>query len=290
MACMALGLNAVPAQSQEIYFNHAFVDVSPATFEAIKSSAFVMNELAGAESHSTVADGGKESWSGLYVYGERTYLEFFPAGGPDDPLGKLGIGLSIDDREQLPQLAERTIAATGVPVPLFTRTKAVGGAEVKWFDAISPDYPKDVSDLHSAWVMALYPDYLRQTNPDLAPAEAGTSREKALARRYIPRRLMRNVTSIALTLPEGERKRLLNQLRGSGYVVTRSGVNDIATGTDSRFILSPALASQPRSVTFHLTLNRDAKPQSLTLGDSTLTINRGATVSWHFRAEGKAAQ
>ena len=101
---------------------------------------------------------------------------------------------------------------------------------------------------------------------------------------------MRNVTSIALTLPEGERKRLLNQLRGSGYVVTRSGVNDIATGTDSRFVLSPASASQPRSVTFHLTLNRDAKPQSLTLGDSTLTINEGATASWHFHAEGEAAR
>lgn len=277
------------ARAEAVFFNHAYVNVAPATFEAIRASLFVKDEFGSAESRTVVADGGKAGWSGYYLYGERTYLEFFPAGS-GDPLGKIGIGLSIDDRQQLPRLAKRLSASTGVPVPIGKQTRTLQGAEVDWFDAIGPDYGESSNPMLETWVMALYPTYLRKRYPDLTAQEDGVERGRNLARQYLPGRLLRNVTGISLVLAVAERGRLLKVLGGAGFTITRRGKSDEAAGGEFRFILSTASARHPRSITYHLALNRSAEAQTLKIGASTLAIQPGAAATWHFPAEGDAAK
>lgn len=289
LALISLAVVPGAAQAEDVLFNHGFVNVAPATFEAIKASSFVTDELGSTESRTVVAGGGKTGWSGFYLYGERTYLEFFPAGS-GDPLGKIGIGLSIDDRQRLPRLAKRLAASTGVPAPVGKQTRRLDGLDVDWFDAVGADYGKAANPLLDTWVMALYPTFLRTRYPDLTAADAGVTREKNLARQYRPGRLLRNVTGISLALPEAERRRLVKELGAVGYTITRRGEAVEASGREFRFILTATSARRPRSITYYLALNQSAKPRTLRIGNSTLTIQPGATATWHFPAEGDAAQ
>jgi Family of unknown function (DUF5829) len=81
------------------HFNHLYATVDAGTARAIKDPKFLA-DFANFEVRTTT--GTQATWTGRYLSGRQTYVEFF---GPDDfevdgrpvPVGAWGIGLSGDE-------------------------------------------------------------------------------------------------------------------------------------------------------------------------------------------------
>src|SRR5258708_12610873 len=73
-----------PSQTVEdrpvVFLNHFFVVVDPDTFHAIAKSRFLTHKFAAFEQRTTTSQ--NQTCSGLYFYGEDTYIDFFPPGFP----------------------------------------------------------------------------------------------------------------------------------------------------------------------------------------------------------------
>jgi hypothetical protein len=59
-----------------VFLNHFYIALDEATYQALRQSPEIA-AFAGIEERHTVA--GSRSWSGFYVYGRQTYMEFFVA-------------------------------------------------------------------------------------------------------------------------------------------------------------------------------------------------------------------
>jgi hypothetical protein len=117
---LGLALGALPATSfaealPPVYFNHVTIFIPAAAYDALRQSSFLRNEFSGFQEHTVQRDGGKWSYTGIFIFGQHTYLEFFKA-GPDQPrygttiAGQVVFNMWIDDRAQLPRFKERLAA------------------------------------------------------------------------------------------------------------------------------------------------------------------------------------
>jgi hypothetical protein len=71
MACAA-------ERAPTVFLTHFFIALDQATYEALRSSPEIA-ALAAVEERHTVA--GTRTWTGFYVWGRQTYMEFFGANG-----------------------------------------------------------------------------------------------------------------------------------------------------------------------------------------------------------------
>jgi hypothetical protein len=274
-----------------VYFNHATLFVSPATYAALSQSTFLQNEFSGFNEHTTQRDGGKWSYTGIYLYGQHTYLEFMKAGptlgpgGPRDvPAGVASFGMWIDDRNQLPVIRDRLAAQTHAAAAIDTNKAFRNGKEITWFDSASLRLPFDQSILTGTWVMSVYPDFLKQTRPDLKPEEDGPTREKTIGRRYLPGRLLQDVTGLTLTVSKAERNGLLQQFRAYGYAIRSERKRQIAIGPQSQFVLLLAQPNAPRTLAIDLSLTHEKDGErTYRFGDaSELRFQGDRTATWTF--------
>ena len=112
-----------------VYFNHATIFISPSAYAVLQQSGFLRNEFSGFKEQTIQRDGGQWSYTGIYVFGEHTYLEFFKA-GQEQPrfgttiAGQLVFNMWIDDRNQLPRFKEQLAAESGTALLIDTARNA----------------------------------------------------------------------------------------------------------------------------------------------------------------------
>lgn len=286
-AVLCVALCVGPAQAATpVFFTHIFLDLKPATFEAIRTSRFLATTFSNAKGHSVPATRTGPGWSGFYIPGKHTYLEILRAGhGPDDALGAVGLGFQIDRRADLAGVGRQLEAATGHRVDTATQTRPVDGKTVDWFDAVGADYGKDDHAMTSSWVMAIYPGYVRRIRPTIEPADgdAVTTAENEF-HSYGPDgdgKLFKDVASIALEISAAEKDRLSRELAAYGYRAVKSGVSSTFAAPDLTVVLTASAAR--RSALYRLVLNKaPAKDETMRLGNSELTLHRDKTAVWRF--------
>ena len=296
LALLAIALRVwqqTPEPVPTVYFSHVTIDLSPATYQAVRASPFLQNEFSGFEERTTQRDGGKWSYTGIYLYGRHTYLEFEKA----DPTiatadsqgtrpGNLSFGMWVDDRNQLPLVRNRLVAETGAAEEIAVSKRVRDGKDVTWFDwtaARFPDMPNKEFD-SPTWVLSVYPSYLRQMHPDLKPEEEGTTREKQI-RDYVPTRLMEDVTDFVFTVSDVEYRRREAEFRAYGYALRSEGDTLIATGPGIRFQLIRAQLNEPRTLAIHFSLTPDKiGVKAYRFGDnSELHFLGDRTGTWTFK-------
>jgi hypothetical protein len=132
-----------------------------------------LSELAGFNESTTQRDGGTGSYTGLYIRGQHTYLEFMKASNDPirsigrAPAGDLSFCMWVDDRLKLPLVRDRLAARTHTDPKISMSKLFIGGRDSAWFDKVSATDSGDTSIAARTYVMSLYPDYLRQRYPDL---------------------------------------------------------------------------------------------------------------------------
>jgi hypothetical protein len=289
--CATRSSTATHPQIAEL--NHAFATVDAVTAEAIRNSDF-LKRFANVEVRTTT--GTRDSWTGRYLYGRQTYIEFF---APADfsindkpaPVGAFGIALSGDRVGFNRALAARLEAAGHKPfVELDTRR--FGDRTVPWFEALTAISSHGDSGARgeevSAWAMEYQPSYF-----DLAEAakEAAEGPEDVISReRYqsdlFATRMMRDVVELQFDIGPADFARVVPLLEAAGYRIRREGAAVTADGVESdlRFNLTEPSAKGLRRVRF--ALNRPVPRHVERIGQSTLVVGPGATAVWTFEGQG----
>jgi hypothetical protein len=147
-----------------VYFSHVTLWVDPATYQAVRDSDFLKNHFSALETRTTETERGiVPTYTGTYLYGKRTYLEFMVAGSvPSQPtrVGELGLAMWVDDVQCLPAITDSLVARTQASAEGGTRTLTVNGRTIRWFEFVSPLFPEQRELTADAWVLANYPTYL----------------------------------------------------------------------------------------------------------------------------------
>lgn len=271
---LAAGVATMFAQAAPpVYFNHATIFVAPGVYAALLESGFLRNDFSFFRENTATAqrDGEASSYTAIYVSGQRTYLEFMKEGS-DPALGsKLGdvyLNMWIDDRRQLPLLRD-LLSAKRRDSTLMIRTVR-NGQNAPTYDAVVPaGGAKDVlgPGVHVATVLkGYYPD--------------GITREKGREGRFLPQRLLQNITGITLTVNDAERNRLVEEFRAYSYRVNIDGGRVTASSPDVTFELVPSKPHAPRILTLEMSLTRPAGEQRYRFGEGSELRTHGNSARW----------
>jgi hypothetical protein len=234
--------------------------VDPATYQAVRDSDFLKNYFSAFETRTTGTEHSiVPAYTGAYLYGKRTYLEFIVSGSvPSQPtrIGELSLAMWVDDVQSLPAITESLVAHTHAAAAGGTRTLTVNGREIRWFEDRYPLFPEGNELTADAWVLGIYPNYLWERYGNLRPDQDGTTREKALQFSNQPERMLKDVTGFTLTLNPQDIERLVEEFEAFGYKIRSEAGRQIVHGPEIEFILIPAAGKQPRSIAIELALNQ----------------------------------
>jgi hypothetical protein len=243
-----------------IYFSHVTLWVDPETYQAVRESDFLRNQFSAFETRTTETEHSiVPAYTGTYLYGKHTYIEFIVSGSvPSQPtrVGELSLGMWVDDIQSLPAITESLVAHTHAAVAGGTRTLSVKGREIRWFEDRYPLFPEENELTADAWVLGIYPNYLWERYGNLHPDQDGTTREKALQFSYKPERMLKDVTGFTLVLRPQEIERLIQEFEAFGYKIRSEAGKQIAQGPEIEFVLIPAAGKQPNTVAIEMALNQ----------------------------------
>jgi hypothetical protein len=277
---LGLALGALPATSfaealPPVYFNHVTIFIPAAAYDALRQSSFLRNEFSGFQEHTVQRDGGKWSYTGIFIFGQHTYLEFFKAGA-DQPrygttiAGQVVFNMWIDDRAQLPRFKER-LAAEQLATLLIDTTRD---------EQNRPTYDTVVSKggLAGDFGPGMRVDtHLKGYYPD------GITREKRLEDVFLAQRQLNDITGFTLTVDEAERNRLIKQFRAYSYDLRADGGKQVVSGPGITFTLVAAKSHEPRTLTIDFSTNRaTTSEQTYKLDDGGEIRIQGSTGKWAF--------
>jgi len=253
--CIGFGAYAAPARFVVSHFN---VALDHATYDAIRTASDI-EAFAASESRSTVA--GADKFSGFYVYGRRTYMEFFDEDAlPDHThVGDFNIGLSVEEVAGIQPLIQRLQTRYGsaeVEVGDQVRTTAVG--DVPWFKYAA--LKSDEGASATVWFSEFDPRYLATMHPEAHIAHP-LSREENLASHFRPQQQLDDIIGLELMLAALDSAHIESLLAIAGWRVKRHAHGFTATGPEFKIETRAATHSALRAVEFrlqHKVLRRDS--------------------------------
>lgn len=271
-------------RAPSVCLNHLNLVLDDATYSDLAGSSFLRDNFAGSAIATTAANGG-ESWSGIYLYGEHTYVEFFSAKGARKgrEVGDSAIGFGVEEEGGAHVLAEALRQSFGAHVQEGVRTKVLAGEEFPWFK-VATIVPADGHPMFSDWVMEYDPGFMKHRYADLQPEEDGITRRQYLERSFRNDRLLGDVDEVDVALAPARADLLLRELRIFGYTVLSEGRETTLQGPDIRIRLVVQTGTRSGVVGFGMRLLRDVGSGTTYRfgGGSTLTL-RGRAGRWDFR-------
>ena len=174
----ALGEAWRAARPVPIFLNHVYMIPDLATYEALAASE-LLREIAVVEERTTVR--ADIEYTGLYLYGERTYLEFLKP-NPEAGLVEGGTGLAFG--VELPGGLVRVASSLepgGIKTFADKKTREFEGQQVPWFDVLGFEAATTTQRLQ-LFAMEYDPQYLQRWHPPPVPEPPRIDRKAVLAR------------------------------------------------------------------------------------------------------------
>lgn len=260
-----------------VFMGHFYVALDQASFDALRKSPEIA-ALAHVVERHTVA--GKDEWTGFYVQGRQTYMEFFGATNLPEGMrvGDTGLGLTVEQAGGVPALVSRWRSAFDQRVEMTSTPRTTPTGTIPWF--ISTQIKSDGHESMETWVMENDPNYLATMHPG-AKIENPFGRERSLSWYFLPDHQLDNVTGITAALKPGESAQLATELKLIGWPVRARGKGFVATGPDLKLTVLPAGAHTGiQQVDLHL--RRSVPKQNVQLGSVELLLDgdKGHLVFW----------
>jgi hypothetical protein len=280
-----------PAPEPTAVLNHFYAVVDANTAAAIVASPF-LKEFAALDVLTTTANDG-ETWTGRYLRGRETYVEFF---GPGDYLrgdgspglpGTSAVGIG-GDVAGLTDKLQVGLEARGSSFTRLMRTRRIEDRDVDWFDAITPYADADEEPDFSIWSMEYQVAYFEAARPDGRPypGESGDiSRLRYQSPFYDDTLLMRDIVSVELAVTREDFDKARPLLEAGGFAVAMS--QDLAVAESGgvrlqfRFVEPDRIGL--RRIDFALR-QAAAEVRTERIGASALTVGPGASATWTFEA------
>ncbi len=251
-----------------IFMGHFYVALDQATFDALRKSPEVA-ALAHVVERHTVA--GKDEWTGFYVQGRQTYMEFFGAANLPEGMHveDTGLGLTVEQAGGVTAIASRWRTTFGERVEIATTPRTTPLGTIPWFKStlIKSDAPESME----TWIMENDPHYLAAVHPG-AKIDNPFGREQSLSWYFLPDHPLDNVTGITTALKPGESAQLATELKLIGWPVRKQGDGFVATGPDLKLTVLPASA-RTGIQQVDLRLRRTVPKQSIQLGKIELLLD-----------------
>lgn len=261
-----------------IEFNHLYVTLAAETVDAIAESDFIVDAFSLAR-QTIKTDGG--SWTGTYLRGKQTYLEFFaPGGAADFRTGHAGIGFSTQRLGQLDQI-EKGIAVLAVGrLHRRLRRRQTEQGEVSWFHDLRI-VPLEKQHF-TAWLMEFHEDYLQTENVKMTAAGL-FDRGAYMAVRGVSDSLLDDISEVHLDLLSEEQVVLDQLLRALGFHVSRVGSTAVyhSAGFTLRISTLSAPVYRIRKVICSMTVPSSETKEYVFGHEARLAVH-GASMVWSF--------
>ena len=186
----------------EVFLNHVYLNIDEQTYRDIEKSDFIKKEFGVFEQRTTNTSSGA-SWTGTYLYGLNTYIEFFEADDSSD-IGITGIGFGTEKSGELHAFYEQNKKDTIVSVSSpYLVTRKYNGKDVNWFYKM-PFRLETKTPKTRLWIMEYHPEFLGSWYPELKPDNNSIIR-KSIIERYTDKlsqtdRLFKNVEQVYLVV------------------------------------------------------------------------------------------
>lgn len=261
-----------------VRLNHLYRVVDPDSYRAVRDDMWLASDFAPREVRTTT----RPDWSytGVYLYGRRTYLELFDE-GLQGPVGQTGLAFAVA-RGQTSAVADAWNERLGATrTTLVERPADQGG--VPWFHLACAE-PDRRDGIH-LWSMEYHPDFLAAWHPKLTSARSTS--EADVLDRYAARVttqprdgfLLEDITAIDLSLSREACRFLRMHLEVLVPVDERpDGLSATIVGTTIRV----ATNEMPRGLTaVTCSLQRAVARETRSFGSSSLALDGRAAV-WRF--------
>lgn len=287
-SCILAACTSAPAQGDQMKvaprapaLNHVYVVLDAPTFAAVRDDAS-LSRLLGR------ADGGLPAYAlpttdaeRIFFRGRTTYLELFsPDNRFGEPVGKVGVALGYDTRQDFDRLADVWAWECGdtfrmTPVA-WQRTQP----PIPWYDALQCD--GTASGPVAVWAMVYRPDFHRWQSGSTAGAPTVTARAGVLAPRAAAGQGRFDLVGLSVTVPPQLRQELVSQLTAAGMSVSREGEALRLSGDGWHVTMHDAGPEQRRSPLDAIYVEvSDALDSPLHLGGTTL-VSDGTLSRWQF--------
>jgi hypothetical protein len=220
-----------------VFLNHVYMVPDLATYEALRDSEF-LREFALFEQRTTRR--GDLTYTGLYLYGERTYFEFLkPDAALGFPQGGSGVAFGVELPGGLARIAD-ALSGSGVQSFAGQVTRELDGRQVPWFDILGIQAATTAQRLQ-LFAMEYDPRFLARWHPREGQA-AGRIDRAAVLDRYAEvlgrpaDPLLADVAEVQLRLEREEHDHLLLVARafGMGREPAQDSSLEIRTGSETR--------------------------------------------------------
>ena len=275
----------------EVYLNHLFVVVDSSTYEDIVTSDFIKNEWAHFEERTTVV-GNNISYTGAYIYGENTYMEFFDSAKKPSsitPALTSGIAFGVDKKGKF-KVIQKKLKEYKNAVS-YLGTWELEGTQIPWYHAAFVFYGKAKRNIHT-WIMEYHQDFLRKWHPELEPVSGGITR-KDILKRYAAkitkplqpgRKIFKDIIGINLRVNKEEIEKITGELDVFGYEMRQDGNRMIWHGPYIMLTIENTDEGEGRITGIEMRLNHNPHPKaSFKFGESSrLIFHEDKTASWIF--------
>jgi hypothetical protein len=269
-----------------VSLNHCFRVLDSGAYHAIEENEFLRTEFAPFETRTTVRT--DRTYTGLYLYGARTYLEFFDhARETARRLGDSGLAFGVDEPGALQQLQEQL--APEFPLKQTTITRQLGDQQIPWFLMVTPENVPEGSAV-SNWFMEYDPRFLAQWRPPAEGHEEGVRRDQIL-RRYAatldgapPDSVLQDVVGLTIAADASTRRFMEELCQRLGYRSHAQGEATLLQGPDIALRLVPETASARGIQEMELRVSRaPARDTLFRFGpESVLSFRGDGTAHWSF--------
>ncbi|GAA1852939.1 DUF5829 family protein [Myceligenerans crystallogenes] len=293
VVALVAGAFALPAQADDavgpqasrhpeplLAFNHAWAMVDQETADAVQHSEYLGQF---ADRQVRTGNDGSQTWTGRYLRGKETYLEFFgPGDAPGAVVGDTGLAVSADDDGDL-AAASDALRELGVEPQEFTQVTDPGdGVPIPWFDVL---FTSGEYDTFFAWAMEYRDEFLGDPRFGFPPPayDGDVSRDRYNADRYLEHEL-RDVVGVRIATTAADIEAMVPLWRAGGLAVRElrdGGVVAFDGMTAIHLVPVPAEEAGVRHIA--LALNEAAaETHTERIGNSTLRVGPGAYALWTF--------
>jgi hypothetical protein len=194
--------SAAEVRPPEVKFNHLYIVLSQADFDAVRSSDFLLNQFAASDQGFPKYLPVENQCQSIYLRGQDTYIELF---GPEnkfrEPVGKIGLGWSVEKVGEL-DVVQKLL--TKDSADSLTRTLNRWdfdreGPAVNWYHSLFRNWPPTADAVW--WFSETHVDFLPALFPNKMLDEGRIARRDFLSSRYDSTRILKNVTSLTVELP-----------------------------------------------------------------------------------------
>jgi hypothetical protein len=272
------------ARPAPLFLNHLFWIVDGATYEALRTAPF-LREFAALEERTTVRKDMR--YTGLYLYGRHTYVEFLAADEQAGLVeGETGVAFGLE-RAGASEALALELRARGVPASVMPITRRQGEEDLPWFSMLALEMPAGPLRVFS---MEYEARFLERWRADLPARKGSLARADVLARyaeaigQSREQTLMGDVVAVHLALDQAQRERLVAALCAASYEPhperDAPGEAQVLLGPCVGLTLTPS--ATPGGLTrCRIALAREARREPITFGRIRLRLE-GATAEFEW--------